>query len=66
MQRQKPMQNGPFWSKIKNAENMRKTILQEFCSCSVQKTALKNNKYSRNKIIFKIAILQRLLPMERH
>ena len=48
------MQNGQFGSKIKNAKNMRKTILQEQWSCSVQKTAGKNTKYSRNETILKI------------
>ena len=33
---------------------MRKIIQQEHYSCSVQKTAPKNNKYSRNERIFKI------------
>ena len=48
------MQNGQFRSKIKNAKNMRKTILQEQLNCSVQKTARKNTKYSRNERILKI------------
>ena len=34
---------------------MRKTILQVHYSSSVQKTASKNTKYSRNETIFKIA-----------
>ena len=51
------MQNGQFGSKIKNAKNMRKTILQEQQSCSVQTTARKNTKYWRNKIILKIGHL---------
>ena len=33
---------------------MRKTILQEHYSCSVQKTALKNTKYARDETILKI------------
>ena len=33
---------------------MLKKILQKRYSCSVQKAALKNTKYSRNEIIFKI------------
>ena len=33
---------------------MRKTILQARYSCSVQKTAPKNTKYSRNETILKI------------
>ena len=48
------MQNGQFGSKIKNAKNMRKTILQQQKSCSVQNTARKNTKYSRNERILKI------------
>ena len=32
---------------------MRKTILQDFQSCSVQKSARKNTKYSRNETILK-------------
>ena len=49
--------NGQFESKIKNVKNMRKTILQEHYSCFVQKTARKNNKYSRNEKILKIGHL---------
>ena len=33
---------------------MRKTILQEYYSCSVKKTARINTKYSRNETILKI------------
>ena len=33
-----------FGQKIKNSKNMRKTILQQHCSWSVQKTAPKNTK----------------------
>ena len=36
---------------------MQKTIVQEHYSCSVQKTAPKNTKYSRNKTILKIGYL---------
>ena len=39
---------------MKNAKNMRKTILQEYYSCSVKKTARINTKYSRNETILKI------------
>ena len=46
MQRQ---ENGQCGSKIKNAKNMRKKILQEHEKCFVQKTARKNTKYSRNE-----------------
>ena len=48
------MQNPYFGSKIKIPKNMSKSILQIIYSCSVQKTALKNTKYSRNKSILKI------------
>ena len=34
---------------------MSKSILQIIQSCSVQKTAPKNTKYSRNETIFKIS-----------
>ena len=53
MQRLSPLQNGQFGPKIKNARNMRQTILQEHYSCSVQKTAQKNTKYWRNETILK-------------
>ena len=48
------MQNPHFASKIKIPKNMSKSILQIIYSCSVQKTAPKNTKYSRNESIFKI------------
>ena len=54
MQRLKPLQKGQFGSKIKNTKNMRKPILQEHYSCSVQKTGCKNSKYSRKGKILKI------------
>jgi len=47
------LKNGQFGAKIKNVKNMPKTILQEQYSCSVQKTARKNTKYSRNETILK-------------
>ena len=40
---------------IKIHKNMRKTTLQSRQSCSVQKTAQKNNKYSKNDRFWKIA-----------
>ena len=40
---------------------MQKTILQEQHSCSVQKTARKNTKYSRNAKIFKIGHLAKVI-----
>ena len=48
------MQNPHFGSKIKITKNMSKSILQIIYSCSVQKTAPKNTKYSRNDTIWKI------------
>ena len=40
---------------------MRKTILQDYESCSVQKTAGKNNKYWRNETILKIGHLAKAI-----
>ena len=40
---------------------MRKTILQEYWSCSVQKVARKNTKYSRNETSVKIGHLAKAL-----
>ena len=57
MQRLQPLQNGQLGSKIKNAENMRKTILEDYSSFSVQKSARKNSKYSRNETTLKIGHL---------
>ena len=48
------MQNPHFGSKFKIPKNMSKSILQIIYSCSVQKTAPKNTKYSRNESILKI------------
>ena len=48
------MQNPHFGSKIKILKNMSKSILQIIYSCSVQKTAQKKTKYSRNETILKI------------
>ena len=48
------MQNPHFGSKIKIPKNMSKSILQINYSSSVQKTAPKNTKYSRNETILKI------------
>ena len=48
------MQNPQFGSKIKIPKNMSTSILQIIYSCSLQKTAPKNTKYSRNKSILKI------------
>ena len=49
------MQNPHFGPKIKIQKNMSKSILQIIYSCSLQKTAPKNTKYSRNESILKIA-----------
>ena len=48
------MQNGQFGSKLKKEKHIRKTILQEHYNWSVQKTAPKNTKYSRNETILKV------------
>ena len=40
---------------------MQKTILQDYESCSVQKTAPKNNKYWRNETILKIGHLAKAI-----
>ena len=48
------MENAQFGSKIKIPKNVSKSILQIIQSCSVQKTAPKNTKYSRNETILKI------------
>ena len=48
------MQNPHSGSKIKIPEDMSKSILQIIYSCSKQKTAPKNTKYSRNETILKI------------
>ena len=51
------MQNPHFGSKIKIPNNMSKSIVEIIWSCSVQKTAPKNTKYSRNESILKIDIM---------
>ena len=48
------MENGQFGSKIKIPKNMSKSILQIIYTCSLQRTAPKNTKYSRNETILKI------------
>ena len=48
------MQNPYFGSKIKIPKNISKSILRIISSCSLQKTAPKNTKYSRNESILKI------------
>ena len=49
------MQNTHIGSKIKIPKNMSKTILQTIYSCSVQKTAPKTTKYSRNESSLKMS-----------
>ena len=41
------LQNGLFGSKIKNAKNMRKTILQKHQSCSVGKPSEKHPRFEK-------------------
>ena len=48
------MQNPHFGSKLKIPKNISKSILHIIQSCSVQKTAPTNTKYSRNETILKI------------
>ena len=55
MQRPQPMQNPNFGSKIKIPKNMSKSNLQIIQKSSVQKTAPKTTKYSRNEIFLKIS-----------
>jgi len=59
------LQNGQFGSKIKNAKNMRQTMLQDYKSCSVQKTARKNTKYSKNETILKIGHLAKAIAFAK-
>ena len=49
--------NDQFESKTQMAKNVRKAILQARYSCSVQKTARENTKYSRKENILKIGHL---------
>ena len=48
------MENSHVKSKINILKNVSKSILQIIWSCSVQKSAPKNTKYSRNETIWKI------------
>ena len=48
------MQNHDFGSKIKIPKNLSKFIVEMIYSCSLEKTARKNTKYSRNESIIKI------------
>ena len=61
------MENGQFRSKIKIPKNMSKSIPQIIPRFSVQKTARKNIKYSRNETILKIghhAKAKSIMPMQ--
>ena len=49
------MQNPLFGSNIKILKNMSKSILQIMLTSSLQKTARKNTKYSKNETIVKIS-----------
>ena len=49
------MQNPHIGSKIKIPKNLSKSIQQIIYSSSVQETASKDTKYSRNETILKIA-----------
>ena len=52
------------WSaclKIQKCQKYAKTILKEHYSCSVQKTARKNNKYSRNETMEQISHLTKAI-----
>ena len=46
---------------MKNAKNMRETILQEHWSNFAEKTARKNTKYSRDEAILKISHLAKAI-----
>ena len=61
MQRVWPLKNIQFRSKIKMAKNMRKTLVQAHYSGSVETTAGKNTKYSRNETILKISHLSKAI-----
>ena len=47
--------------KMLKRKNIQKTILQEHQSCSVQKNARKNTKFSKNETIFKIGHLAKAI-----
>ena len=59
------MQNSHFWSKIKIPKNMSKSILQIISSCSLQKTAPKNTKYSRNETILKLSHQAKAIALKK-
>ena len=54
VQRLQPMLTPHFASKIKILKTRSESILNIYCSCSMQKTAQKNIKYSRIETILKI------------
>ena len=60
LQRLNPFQNAQSGSKIKNTKNMRKTILQELYSCSVQNPLEKTPNIWEMRQFWKTANLQRL------
>ena len=59
------MQNPHFGSKIQIPKHMSKSILQFIYSCSVQKTAPENTKYSRNQPILKIGLRAKPIADEK-
>ena len=65
VQRLQTWKNSQFASKIKMIKNIRKTFLQARQSCSVQKTAGKNTKYSRNETILKIGHLPKAIDFAK-
>ena len=59
------MQNSHFASNINIPKIMSKFIVQIIYSCSVQKTAPKNTKYSRNETMLKIGHLAKAIAHGR-
>ena len=49
------------WAKNKKCQKHAKTILREQQSCSVEKTARKNTKYSRNDTILKMGHVEKAI-----
>ena len=54
MQRLQPLQNHHIGSKIKITKKVQETTPESDYSCSMQKTAPKNNEYWKNETIFKL------------
>ena len=50
-----------FGQKLKKPKTCKKTILQDYKSCSVKKTARKNTKYSQKETILKIGHLAKAI-----